>query len=68
MSHSQETARAKNHTQDLASVIAELTTVVILIADLPESSDLLDSYEVVEFRTTSIGDDIFVEALRLLRN
>ena len=58
----------KNHTRDLASIIAELTTVAILTADLPESSDLLDRFEVVVFNTTSIGDNTFVEALRFLRN
>ena len=58
----------KNHTRDLASIIAELTTVAILTADLPESSTLLDSFEVVEFSTTSIGDNTVIEALRFLRN
>jgi glycosyltransferase involved in cell wall biosynthesis len=58
----------KNHTLDLSSIIAELTSVVVLTANLSAESKLREQQEVVEFGTKSFGDNPFVEAVWFLRN
>lgn len=58
----------KNHARDLARIIAELTTVAILTANLSEESSLRDHHEVVEFSGSSVGDNAIFEAVQFLRN
>jgi glycosyltransferase involved in cell wall biosynthesis len=58
----------KTHARDLADIIAELTTVAILTANLAECSLLRENHEVVEFSTSSVGDTVLIEAIQYLRN
>ncbi len=59
---------SKDHAHDLADIIAEITTVAVLTANLPNGSPLRDDHEVVEFSTKGTGEHVFVEALRFVLN
>lgn len=58
----------KNHAFDLATIIAEITAVAVLTANLPSDSPLRDEHDVVEFSARGTGDRVLVEALRFMRN
>lgn len=58
----------KSHAGDLADVIAELTSVVLLTANLPTGAPLRDDHAVVEYSTAGTGERVLVEAFRFLRN
>lgn len=58
----------KSHAHDLADIVAELTTVAVLTANLPGDSDLADAHETVVYSTSGAGENVVVEALRFLRN
>jgi len=58
----------KEHAADLAEIIAELTTVTVLTANLPSDARLHDEHDVIEFSSTGAGDHIFIEAIRFVLN
>lgn len=58
----------KEHTRDLATIIAELTTIVVLTANVPEESTLGEEHEVVEYSTQGAGEHVLVEAIRFFGN
>lgn len=58
----------KEHAADLADVIAELTTVLVLTANLPENSRLERDHETVEYSQSGSGQRLPVEILRFIQN
>lgn len=58
----------KDHAHDLADIIAQITSVVVLTANLPIDSSLRADHEVVEFSTRGTGTHIIVEAIRFVLN
>ena len=59
---------SKDHAHDLADIVAEITTVAVLTANLPEDSTLPDDHEVVEYSARGAGTNVLAEALRFLLN
>ncbi len=59
---------AKSHAHDLADIIAEITSVSVLSANLPAESNLAKSHKVVEYSTSGAGEHVLVEAGRFLLN
>lgn len=58
----------KAHVHDLADIIAEITSVAILTANVPPESVLDEEYEVVEFSSRGAGQQVLVEAFRFALN
>jgi len=58
----------KSHVHDLADIIAELTSVSVVTANLPPGSRLRTDHEVVEFSSEGTGEHVLVEAVRFLVN
>jgi len=59
---------SKDHAHDLADIIAEITTVTILTANLPGDAPMRDDHEIVEFSAEGTGEHVIVEAIRFLLN
>ena len=59
---------SKDHAHDLADVIAEITSVAVLTANLPADSPLRDDHEVVEYSASGTGERVIVEAFRFVMN
>ncbi|MEF8812831.1 MAG: glycosyltransferase [Halovenus sp.] len=59
---------SKSHAHDLADVIAEITAVSVLTANLPGDDSLRDDHDVIEFSATGAGQTVLAEALRFLLN
>lgn len=64
----QRSSAGKDHAHDLANIIAEISTVSILTANLSSDSDLRDDHEVIEFSAKGTGENVFTEALRFFLN
>jgi glycosyltransferase involved in cell wall biosynthesis len=60
--------QGKDHAHDLADVIAEITTVAVLTANLPADAPIREKHEIVEFSTEGTGQHVLVEAIRFLLN
>lgn len=58
----------KDHAHDLADIIASMTSVSVLTANLPANSSLRDAYDVVEFSSQGTGEHIFIEVWRFIVN
>lgn len=58
----------KEHSADLADIIAEITAVTVLTANLPSDARLRKDHDFVEFSTTGTGDHVAVEAIRFALN
>ena len=58
----------KDHAHDLADIIAQITTVTVLTANLPADAAIRDDHNVVEFSGAGTGEFVLVEALRFLLN
>jgi glycosyltransferase involved in cell wall biosynthesis len=58
----------KDHAHDLADIVAEITTVTVLTANLPADAEIRDDHAVVEFSDAGTGEFVLVEALRFLLN
>jgi glycosyltransferase involved in cell wall biosynthesis len=61
-------SQSKDHTHDLADIIAAITPVAVLTANLPAGSSLRANYEVVEFSLAGTGERASIEAVRFLLN
>lgn len=61
-------AAGENATRTLLEILAAVTGVSLVTADLPASSTIRDRYEVVEITREGAGDNIAVAAGRFLRN
>ncbi|WP_336326975.1 glycosyltransferase family 4 protein [Halovenus sp. HT40] len=59
---------SKDHAHDLADIIAEITTVAVLTANLPEDAPMREDHEIVEFSTEGTGEHVLVEAVRFVLN
>jgi glycosyltransferase involved in cell wall biosynthesis len=59
---------SKDHAHDLADIIAEITSVVVLTANLSKDSALRDAHEVVEFSQSGTGTRLFSEIIRFALN
>lgn len=59
---------SKDHAHDLADIIAEITAVAVLTANLPNGSDLRDHHEIVEFSSSGAGEHVLVEAIQFALN
>lgn len=59
---------SKDHAHDLADIIAEITTVAVVTANLPADSTLRDDHEVDEYSTSGAGTNVLAEAVRFLLN
>jgi glycosyltransferase involved in cell wall biosynthesis len=64
----QRNRTSKSHTRDLADIIAEITTVAVLTANLPSDAVLRDNHEVVEFSTHGTGETVLEEVVRFVLN
>lgn len=64
----QRNRTSKDHAHDLADIIAEITTVSLLTANLSEDSTLRDDHEVIEFSERGAGEHVIVEAFRFVLN
>lgn len=58
----------KDHAHDLADIIAQITTVTVLTANLPANAAIRDDHDTVEFSSAGTGEFVLVEALRFLLN
>jgi len=58
----------KEHTHDLADIIAEITSVAIMTANLPEHSTLNNDHNLIEFSSVGTGQHVFIELFRFVRN
>lgn len=59
---------SKDHAHDLADIIAEITSVSVLAANLPPDAPLQDDHEVVEYSRKGAGENVLVEAIRFVLN
>ncbi len=59
---------AKSHAHDLADIIAAITSVSVLTANLTDSSSLRENHEVVEFSSHGAGEGLPTEVVRFLVN
>lgn len=64
----QRNRTSKDHARDLADIIAEITAVSVLTANLPDDSPLWDDHDVVEFSASGTGEHVLVEAIRFVLN
>ena len=58
----------KDHAHDLADIIAQITTVTVLTANLPSDAAIREDHDIVEFSSAGTGEFVVVEALRFLLN
>ena len=58
----------KEHAADLADIIAEVTSVAVLTANLPQDARLRKDRDVVEFSSAGTGEHVLVEAIRFVLN
>lgn len=58
----------KDHTHDLANIIAELTPVSILTANLPADAPIRNEHDVIEYSSKGTGEHFFIEAIRFVWN
>jgi glycosyltransferase involved in cell wall biosynthesis len=61
-------AAGENATRSLLDVLAAITTVSLVTADLPNDSEIRDTHEVVEISAAGAGDSIAVAAARFVAN
>lgn len=61
-------AAGENATRTLLDILAEVSIVSLITADLPSDSSIRDTYEVVELTAKGAGSNIFVSAVRFLLN
>jgi len=61
-------SQSKDHAHDLADIIAAITSVSVLTANLPSESSLRADHEVVEFSSAGTGEHVAIEAIRFLLN
>jgi glycosyltransferase involved in cell wall biosynthesis len=59
---------AKDHAHDLADIVAQITTVTVLTANLPEDAPMRDDHDIVEFSSAGTGERVLVEAVRFVLN
>jgi len=59
---------SKDHAHDLADIVAEITAVAVLTANLPADSTLPQDHEVVEYSARGAGTNVVAEALQFLLN
>lgn len=59
---------SENHVAALLDILAAITSVALVTANLREDSDIRDDYEVVESSRTGVGTSIPVAALRFVLN
>jgi glycosyltransferase involved in cell wall biosynthesis len=58
----------KDHAHDLADIIAAITSVSMLTANLPSESTLQADHEVIEFSSVGTGEHVGIEAARFVFN
>lgn len=61
-------SQSKDHANDLADIIAAITSVAVLTANLPPESTLRKNHEVVEFSSAGTGEYVATEAIRFVLN
>lgn len=61
-------AAGENATRTLLDILAEFGPVSLVTADLPATSTIRDSHEVVELTSAGAGDTVAVAAVRFLLN
>jgi glycosyltransferase involved in cell wall biosynthesis len=59
---------SKDHAYDLAEIVAEITAVTVVTANLPADSALRADHEVEEYSTGGAGTNVVAEALRFVLN
>ncbi len=59
---------AKSHAHDLANIIAAITSVSVLTANLSDASTLDEDHKVIEFSPHGTGESLPVEVARFLVN
>jgi len=59
---------AKSHAHDLADIIAAITSVSVLTANLPDASSMRADHEVIEFSNHGTGESLPVEVTRFVTN
>lgn len=64
----ERTGTGKSHVKDLADIIAEITSVVILTANLDESSPLRDAHDVEVYSAEGTGSSVVIEVIRFVLN
>jgi glycosyltransferase involved in cell wall biosynthesis len=64
----QRNRTSKDHAHDLADIIAEITAVSVLTANLPDDSPLWDDHNVIEFSASGTGEHVLVEIFRFVLN
>jgi glycosyltransferase involved in cell wall biosynthesis len=61
-------SQSKDHAHDLADIIAAITSVSVLTANLSAESNLRADHEVVEFSSAGTGEHVGIEAIRFVLN
>ena len=61
-------AAGENATRTLLHILAEVSIVSLITADLPSDSSIRDAYEVVELTAKGAGSSIVVSAVRFVLN
>ncbi|MFB6308021.1 MAG: glycosyltransferase family 4 protein [Haloarculaceae archaeon] len=61
-------AAGENATRSLLDILAAITGVALVTADLPADSEIRDRHELIELTRKGAGDSVPVAAVRFLRN
>lgn len=61
-------SQSKDHAHDLADIIAAITSVSVLTANLPAESTLRADHEVIEFSSAGTGEHVGIEVIRFVLN
>jgi glycosyltransferase involved in cell wall biosynthesis len=61
-------AAGENATRSLLDILAAVTSVSLVTADLPDDSEMRDTREVVEISRAGTGESVFVAAVRFVLN
>ncbi|MDG5775375.1 glycosyltransferase [Haloarculaceae archaeon H-GB2-1] len=61
-------AAGENATRSLLDILAAITSVSLVTADLPADSEIRDRHELVELTRKGAGDSVLVAAVRFLLN
>jgi glycosyltransferase involved in cell wall biosynthesis len=61
-------AAGENATRSLLDILAAITAVSLVTADLPAGSEIREQHELVELTQKGAGDNVVVAAFRFLRN
>jgi glycosyltransferase involved in cell wall biosynthesis len=61
-------AAGENATRSLLDILAAITGVALVTADLPHDSEIRETREVVEITAQGVGGSVFVDALQFVRN